>query len=100
MHFCFEFPKDEFDWPFLLGIFQYLFHISENPHELESFKPLPTYLGIKAPKFATNEVVLLSNPLSPSHKTSLVLQVEVKEAESSSIDVPPSMDELRISVQV
>lgn len=34
-HYCFEFPRDEVDWKFLNERFQYLVHISKNPHELE-----------------------------------------------------------------
>lgn len=90
MHLCFEFPKDEVDFLFLIGIFQYLVHIPENLHELESFEPLPTYLGVRASKFAMDEVVVPRDPSSPSRQTTLVPQVEAGEVENSYVNPPPS----------
>lgn len=85
MHFCFEFPKDEVDWPFFSRRFQYLVHISEKLHELESFEQLPAYLSVRAYKSA-----IPSDPPSPSHQTSLVPQVEVGDIENSFLDLSPS----------
>lgn len=73
MHLCFEYLKDEADWNFLIRIFQYLIHISENLHELEYFELLPKYLGVRASKFSTGNVVVPCDPLSSSHQTTLVL---------------------------
>jgi len=69
--------KDEVYWKFLTGIFQYLLHISKNPHELESFKPLPTYLGVRASRSATDKVVVPSDPSSSSHQTTLLPKAEI-----------------------
>lgn len=88
--FCFEFPKDEVDWPFLAGLFQYLVHVSKNPHKLEYFEPLPKNFGVRASKSATGKVAVPSDPSSPSHKITLVPQAEVGDIKNSSIDIPPS----------
>lgn len=40
IHFCFEFLEDDVDWYFLVDRFLYIVHISENPQEIEYFKPL------------------------------------------------------------
>jgi len=90
MDFFFYFPKVEVYWPFLSGMFHYLVHISKNPHELESFELLPTYLGVRSSKSVANKVVVPSDPLPPSHQTTLVLQVEVGEIENSFLDLSPS----------
>lgn len=47
LHYCYEFPKDELDWKILEEIFHYIVHISKNPHELDSFEPLPTCLVLE-----------------------------------------------------
>lgn len=41
-HLDFQIPEDKMDWKFIKNIFQYLLHVFENPHDLESFEPLPT----------------------------------------------------------
>lgn len=89
MHFCFEFRKDEVHWSLLLGRFQYLVHISENTHDLESFEPLPNYLGVRASKSATDKVIVPSDPPSPSHQTTLVSQVEVRDIKKLSANISP-----------
>lgn len=47
----YQIPEYEIDWVFLDEIFQYLLHIYENLHMLESFEPLPTYLGVRDEKY-------------------------------------------------
>lgn len=89
-HYYFEFPKYEVDWKFLTERFQYLVHISENPHELESFKPLPTYLGVRAFKSKMNKVAIPSDPPSPCHKTSLALWYKVGEVSNLLVELSPS----------
>ena len=71
-------------------IFQYLVHASKNPCELESFKPLPTYLSGRAPKSETNKVVVPSDLSSPSHQIALALHVDVGEVGNPPVDLPPS----------
>jgi len=89
-HYSFEFLEDEFDRKFLSEIFQYLVHISENPHELESFKPLPVYLDVRASKLERDKVVVQSDPLSPSHQIALAPQDEVGELVNLPVELPPS----------
>ena len=68
INFCFEFLEDDVDWYFLVNRFLYLVLISNNLHELEYFKHLTIYLGIRASKSMMGEVVVLSDPPFPSHK--------------------------------
>lgn len=65
------FLEDEIDCEFLDGRFKYLIYISKNPQFLESFKPLPAYLGVRATKSKTYEVVVTSDYPSSSHKIAL-----------------------------
>jgi len=67
IHISFEFIEYVVDLSFLVDKFLYLVHISDNLHELEPFEPLPTYLGIRASKYATDEVVVPGDSPSPSH---------------------------------
>lgn len=76
--------------PNMTRIFRYLVHISENPNELEFFKPLPTYLGVRASKSKMYKVVFPSDPSSPSHQTSLAPQLEVGKHGNLHVDLPPS----------
>lgn len=72
--FCnlaFQIPEDEVDWKFLKEYFQYLLHISQNPHELESFEPLLAYLGVRDAKSKMYKVVVMGDPPSSPHETSL-----------------------------
>ena len=62
----------------------------ENPHELEYFEPLPTYLNVRASKSMMDKVVFPSELMSSSHQTTLVPQFEVGEVENSFFNLPPS----------
>jgi len=55
--------------------FQYPVHISENPHELDSFKPIPAYLGVRASKSEMDKAIVPSYPLSIYHQTNLAPRV-------------------------
>ena len=90
VHLCFEYQKYEVDWMLLVAIFQYIIHISENPHELESFEPLPTYLCVTTSKSVVNKVVVPSDPSPSSHQMNLVLEVVVGKVGNSSVELPPS----------
>lgn len=93
----FQIPKDEIDWKFLNDIFEYLLHISENPHILESFKPLPTYIGVRDAKSKTYKVVVTSDLPSTSHQIALTSYCKVGEGAHTSIKIshlptPPALD--------
>ena len=90
IHYFFQFLEDEFDWKFMNEIFQYLVHTCANPHEIEYFKPLPTFLGVRTSKSETDKFVVPSDPPSPSHQTALALEAEVGEIENPPIDLSPS----------
>lgn len=55
---AYKIPEHEIDWRFLHEIFQYLLHIYENMHILESLEPLLAYLGVRATKSKTDKVVV------------------------------------------
>ena len=67
----YRFPKVEIDWEFLNGRFKYLLYISKNPQFLESFEPLPTYLGVRAAKPEMEKVSVIGDPPSTLHQTTL-----------------------------
>lgn len=67
--------------------FSIFFHLSLNPHILESFKPTPTYLSIRAAKFKADMVSIKSDCSSSSHQKSLAPQCEVGEGAHLSIDL-------------
>lgn len=48
------------------------------------------YVGVRDSNSVTDEVVVPSDRPSPSHNIALVLQVEAREVENSSIELPPS----------
>jgi len=58
----FQILEDEISWKFLHERFQYLLHIYENPHVLESFEPLPAYLGVRVAKPKMDKVIVTSDP--------------------------------------
>ena len=93
----YRFLKDEIDWEFLDGIFEYLLYTSKNPQFLKSSEPRSAHFGDGTVQSQANIVAITSDyPPSPHHTTPPP-QSDVGDYAHTSVELshpptPPTLD--------